>query len=79
MEWSFGDSWIVDLFALVADKPLMLFLTDRFSTELELDDCNWFDFGVSENVEFGFCVGKQWKHFYVYFCSGEMYFDFNNG
>lgn len=55
MEWSFGDSWIVDLFALVADNPAILFLPDRLSTdELKFDDWIWFDFGVSENVAFGF-------------------------
>lgn len=58
MEWSFGASWIDDLFKLDDDdNSLALFLTEILSTaelELELDACNWFDFEVSENVEFGF-------------------------
>lgn len=57
MEWSFGVSWIDDLFILDDDDPLILFLTEILSPAelgLELDACNWFDFGVSENVAFGF-------------------------
>lgn len=56
MEWSFGDSCNVDLFALVDDNVLLLFFVNKLSVDAALESvaCNWLDFGVSENVVFGF-------------------------